>query len=45
MVVRIPFGIDSVDRNDCNGEACDPTVDTDYGAPVWDEDVLDISDE
>lgn len=43
--MKIPFGIGGVDRSDCNDEACDPTVDTDYGAPVWDEDVLNISNE
>lgn len=34
LVVKIPFGVEGVDRSDCNGEACNPTVDTDYGAPL-----------
>lgn len=42
---QIPFGILGADRDDCDGDKCDPTIDTDYGSPIWDENVQDISNE
>eukprot|EP00903_Cladosiphon_okamuranus_P018081 g16640.t1 len=42
---EIPFGIQGVDRDDCDGDDCDPTIDTDYGAPIWDENIVEISNE
>lgn len=43
--VQIPFGIQGIDRGDCDGDECDPTIDTDFGAPIWDENILEISNE
>lgn len=42
---QIPFGMDSLDRDDCDGDPCDPTIETEYGAPVWDVDFDDIQNE
>ncbi|CAM9572693.1 unnamed protein product, partial [Ectocarpus sp. 4 AP-2014] len=42
---EIPFGIQGIDRDDCDGDECDPTIDTDFGAPIWDENILEISNE
>jgi len=44
-LVQIPFGIQGIDRDDCDGDKCDPTVETDFGEPVWDENIEEISNE
>lgn len=44
-LVQIPFGIQGIDRDDCDGDDCDPTVDADHGAPIWDDNIVEISNE
>lgn len=44
LTVQIPFGVVGADRGDCSGSKCDPTIDTDFGAPIW-GDIDGISDE
>lgn len=41
---QIPFGVVRSDRGDCGGDKCDPTIETDYGAPVW-SDIDGLSEE
>lgn len=44
-IVKIPFGISGIDRGDCDGDSCDPNVYTDYGSPIWDTGIEEISNE
>ncbi|CAM9220433.1 unnamed protein product [Discosporangium mesarthrocarpum] len=45
VTAEIPFGIIGTDRGDCEGSPCDPTIPTDYGSPIWDENIAQIKDE
>eukprot|EP00968_Pinguiococcus_pyrenoidosus_P015960 scaffold1499_cov255-Pinguiococcus_pyrenoidosus.AAC.36 len=46
VFAQIPFGIEGIDQNKCDGGDCDPTDPDDRGTIIWDETIVQyIADE